>query len=879
MASVDFTPIGKRRPNTKFQVIRGHNADENRPNYRNLFHTLKDSTNINHDAGDFSFDTTQEWENDLRKPSPMKRHQKTTRRETVFENVGLGVNQLEELIHRLESEALSWKIKYKDLLSVVEQMDVDNDMIEANAKLRSQLKLLEERLIKSENNGQNEKYLLELEHKDKMMHEMVEDMERMERKLNDADDTDLRHECFELKKKINVYEKKLREYEELTLDKQQQSQEDNQDIKRLKHLIKENDQIHESELHHLKSLLESAELKLDVAEREIQSLRENAVNTSNVKRHFHSDLDKLTSDKQELRKQLDGQVKKLQHLQLQLDEAERTNRDLLRQVEHEREKSSKLGIDLRQSNNDNRSLVDKLDKEKERVKDLVNELHVAQRKIENGKQEHAELDLLLKEAISKNARHDHTAIDRANGLQKENAILQDKVKQLASHCQDLEAEMDSIKTRFNNKDKVFLKQQTELRTLEEVNLCLVDDHAKLVSANESLSKEVENLKSDLQRCIHEIADLENHNDIEDEQRVSRLMSNERALKEEVMSLSKLAIQLEDELDRFKEREQSHRELFDENKDLFDDNKELVRKLKELQRILEDLGVSSKEELEIFETNVRDRIVAMKNDLKDSDTLVRKLENELQKSHEEIRFLEGRVVNKEEELRSVENLLKSEKKEEEESAVHAYQEFQLKKTREELNELTEQLRNTKLDRDAEVAKIQNSCNDQVKELKQQLNDYKSQLSNTIKDYRQLTDKLFEYKTNLKLVGDIERAKYYTNECEYFKQRYRDTTLIARDFKFMYDFAINQIKSSRLKINDDSKLAVVGLYPEYVGGSTKPKPTFKGVATLVLAAVRLKRRTKFEKSKFKELNKTRKSLEDARMRFKEKKKPFVVGIKTM
>ena len=538
-----------------------------------------------------------------------------------------------------------------------------------------------------------------------------------------------------------------------------------------------------------------------------------------------------------------------------------------------------MGIDLRQSNNDNRSLVDKLDKEKERVKDLVNELHVAQRKIENGKQEHAELDLLLKEAISKNARHDHTAIDRANGLQKENAILQDKVKQLASHCQDLEAEMDSIKTRFNNKDKVFLKQQTELRTLEEVNLRLVDDHAKLVSANESLSKEVENLKSDLQRCIHEIADLENHNDIEDEQRVSRLMSNERALKEEVMSLSKLAIQLEDELDRFKEREQSHRELFDENKDLFDDNKELVRKLKELQRILEDLGVSSKEELEIFETNVRDRIVAMKNDLKDSDTLVRKLENELQKSHEEIRFLEGRVVNKEEELRSVENLLKSEKKEEEESAVHAYQEFQLKKTREELNELTEQLRNTKLDRDAEVAKIQNSCNDQVKELKQQLNDYKSQLSNTIKDYRQLTDKLFEYKTNLKLVGDIERAKYYTNECEYFKQRYRDTTLIARDFKFMYDFAINQIKSSRLKINDDSKLAVVGLYPEYVGGSTKPKPTFKGVATLVLAAVRLKRRTKFEKSKFKELNKTRKSLEDARMRFKEKKKPFVVGIKTM
>lgn len=85
MASVDFTPIGKRRQNTKFQVIRGHNADENRPSNRNLFHTLKDSTNIHYDSGDISFDdTTREWEDDIEKQAPNRPHKRTPRQETVF---------------------------------------------------------------------------------------------------------------------------------------------------------------------------------------------------------------------------------------------------------------------------------------------------------------------------------------------------------------------------------------------------------------------------------------------------------------------------------------------------------------------------------------------------------------------------------------------------------------------------------------------------------------------------------------------------------------------------------------------------------------------------------------------------------------------------
>lgn len=883
MASVDFTPIGKRRQNTKFQVIRGHNADENRPSNRNLFHTLKDSTNIHYDSGDISFDdTTREWEDDIEKQAPNRPHKRTPRQETVFKNIGLGVNQVEIRMQELEKEALDWKIKYRELLRLVEQIEGDSGMIEANAELRSQLKLMQERLRQSEKNSHAEKYLLELEHKDKMINKLIEDMERMEREFvshNNADNAELKHERLELKQKLAIYEEKLREYENLakfeSSEKQKQAQEDSQQIKKLNQLIKENDQIYKAELEHLKSLLENAEIKLHTAQREVDTLKEKAGDTSQVRKHFHADLNELNDFNQELRKQLDSQTKKLKQLQADLDALMRTNQDLLHQVEYERNKSNDLANDARKSNMDNWSFVNKLDKEKERVRDLVNELHMAQRAIERGKKEQAEMKTLLKEALSKNAENTHSNVDavRMDELKKENSQLQSKVKELASHCQDLEVEVDSLTTKLKSKEKVSLEQEAHIQKLEEENFHLAVHQDNLASTNESLQNEAEKMKRDIQRCLQEIDKLENINDVEADKRVSQLLSNEHALKEEVVSLSKLATQLKDELEILKERDQ-------DNKDVFDDNRELVRKLKEMQRILEDLGISSKEELEIFETNVRDRIMSMKSDLKDSDFHVRRLEDELTKSHEEVKFLQDIVVNKEEALKSMESLLNSDKKENE-SAIQAYQEFQLKKAREELNEITEQLRNTKLDSDAEIAKIQNSYNDKVKELKEQLSDYKAQLSNTTKDYRKLTDKLLEYKTNLKSVEDMERLKYYNNGWQYFKHRYRDATIKALEFKFMYEFAIDQIKSSRFKLNDDSKLAVVGLYPEYVGGSTKPKLTFKGVATLVLATIKLRKRTKFEKNRFRDLNKWRKELDDGRTKFKEmeKEKPFVVGIKTI
>ena len=877
MASVDFTPIGKRRPNTKFQVIRGFNADENRPTNRNLFHALKDTTNINHDIGDLSFDTTQEWEDDLKRQTPVKSYKVEPRQETVFENIGLGVNQLEDMIRYLEAQVLDWKFKYKNLLTLMEQLGSVSDAMETNIELRSQLKQMEERLKRSEKNTQKESYILELEHKDKTIRKLIADMETMERELKSHDnDAKLRQECRELNQRVNMYEEKLRESEEklreyedmMKLDsseKQLQSQESSRQISKLKEIIKENEQIYKSEVKEFKSLLQHMESELEAAHKEVKMLKQDAADTSQVKRHFNTDMNELNGANEELRKLLDAERKKLKQLQADVDSLSRTNQNLLDQIEDKKKKLETFN----EVHQDNRLLVDKLDEEKERVKELEKELHSVKLSMEREKEAQEELQALLKEAKRPETRSNDA--EKLEDMRMENSQLKNRVKELTSHCHELEDNVELFKSKLKSKEQALLEQEAHIQTLEEDNIHLASDQEKLASTNETLRSEAEKMKHDLQLCLQEITNLENLNEIEAEKRVSRLLSNEQALKEEITSLSKLAILLEDELRLLKDKEQ-------DNIELFDDNRELVRKLKEMQRILEDLGVSSKEELEIFESNVRDRIVSMKRDLRDSEMVVTKLEDELRKSHKESAFLQDKVANKEEEIKSLERLIKSDKKEDD-SGMQAYLEFQLKKTHEDLNKVTEELRNVKLDHDAQLAKVQTANNNKVKELKDQLSDYKTQLSSSNKDYKQLADKLWAYKTNLRSVEDMERVNYYRDSWDYFKQRYRDATLKAKDFRFMYDFAIDQIKNSRLKLNDDSKLAIVGLYPEYVGGSTKPRITLKGVATFIVATVRLKRRAKYEKNRFEQLNKTRKELDYGRKKFKEIEKSYTVGMKVL
>ncbi|KAI5963862.1 hypothetical protein KGF57_001238 [Candida theae] len=889
MASVDFTPIGKRRPNTKFQVIRNNNVNEKLPASRSLLHALKDSTNINHDVGDSSFDyTAQEWEDDLKRQTPVRpykrdqRQERTPRQETVFENIGLGVNQSEETIRQLEAEALAWKTKYRELFMAMEQMGGDSTMIDTNMELRNELKQMEDKLRQAERNNSNEEYRHEIEHKDRMIRKLIEDMERLEKKLESQDDADneLRLECRELREKLGQYEEKLKEYEDISKlessEKHNQLQKNKEQITKLKDIIRENEQIHLSELADLKSLLESTASKLEAAEREVKKLRESAADTSRVSKHFNSDIEELSHTNRELRKQLDNQIRKSKQLQDDVESLVGTKQDLLHRVEHEKKRSMELVDDMR---HDNKILVDKLDQEKERVNDLVDELRTAQKALEHGKETRKELEALLKEAVSEKSGSTRSNDGKMNELKSENAQLKAKIKELVSHCKDLEEETESLRTALKNKEKTELALKSHAQTLEDDYVHLVRDHDKVVFENEALQREVEKMKRDLEQCFHEMSNFENSSKSEAEKRVSQLLSNEQELKKEIASLSALAIQMEDELKLSREEEQDNRELLD-------DNRELVRKLREMQRILEDLGISSKEDLEIFESNVRDKIVNMKKDLKHSDSLVKALENELRLSHDEIGFLQDKISEKEDQLKSAEHLLKRDRKEQD-SGLQEYLEFQLEKTREDLNQVTGQLKSIKLDHDSEIGRMQTSHDEKVKELKEQirecksqLGEYKSQLSDTNKNYRLLTDKLLAYKTTLRSAEDIERVNFYRDSWEYFKQRYRDASLKGKDYKFMYDFAIDQIKNSRFKLNDGSKLAAVGLYPEYVGGSTKPKVTLKGVATLVLATVRMKRRSKYEKNRFEQLNKTRKELEYGRKKFKEIEKTYVAaGVKVL
>ena len=152
------------------------------------------------------------------------------------------------------------------------------------------------------------------------------------------------------------------------------------------------------------------------------------------------------------------------------------------------------------------------------------------------------------------------------------------------------------------------------------------------------------------------------------------------------------------------------------------------------------------------------------------------------------------------------------------------EFQLKLTRDELEKANAQLKSTEEKYKKEITELQTEkqnmdiellkAKSNNKDLNRQLEALNQELSTMTRNCKRLAIKATEYRRLGKKLDNTDWIEYIQNENYYFKERYRDTNIKARDFKFLYNFTINSIRNSTEVLTnkeDNSNLAKLEFTP--------------------------------------------------------------------
>lgn len=134
---------------------------------------------------------------------------------------------------------------------------------------------------------------------------------------------------------------------------------------------------------------------------------------------------------------------------------------------------------------------------------------------------------------------------------------------------------------------------------------------------------------------------------------------------------------------------------------------------------------------------------------------------------------------------------------------------------------------------------------------------------------LNDRLLDTSLSPSLSNQSLKINLLANELQYYRAKLYDINMKANDFQIMYQFIMNAVKNSNAFLqNDILKLTHYGVYPDYAEMKLRKLDkgkslSFKTLATFVLSAVRIRRRTeKSEKRKIK-LFELRNEIEKARL----------------
>ncbi|KAI5954669.1 hypothetical protein KGF54_002445 [Candida jiufengensis] len=905
---IQFTPIGKRSSNG-FEVLHSYPSDD-RINYqRNLIHPLKDTTNNYFDNDDSTKESINEYIPKKYNRSPIK--------EINIQNTGLGVKESENIIQTLRGELLSWKLKYKELFKSLEQFNGDKELLVENADLKKQLIILEERIRQSSTDDKRhhidklqmeikklEDIISELRNENKSqltdIHELLDQSE-----LDKQDINELRMNLQQKNQESNssevqkledllIDEKRnaddlLKQIEEIKLVKEQSSQKDKRTIDQLNTIIEDmkktqsisnNSQIHKLERQSELDKAKIDDLKQSIIdlEQQLQGLLKESKNDNKLIHDLRSQISKKNSH-------IDSLTTKLSSLELQLDSII-SNQDF-------------------NTNHKIQQLTDQLNNEKQRVNELNRKLESAYKEREDTYEAKYHKDHLLeeqKQTINKLKSELEIEVQHSNNLKvKINNLTTKKFEkeELESHFISLENENETLRKDLKKSDvycENLLEENTEMKA----------DIKTLIKENENSKLQ---MQSTIEKLEHDIIDLEDENRLlrsakqqpgndtlyeDNVELVKKVRSMQRILGELGISDELELTQFEKELKRVistmknevkegdsvinqlkKDLSHAHNEremLIEDLKTIQDENNLLSSDMRVIRNENKSLNSDLKSALDTIKELQNELANSQDNRLLNQENLKKDLKSLEQENNElkrQIKLLENEKSNLEKDLSFSQEQFKKIEQNEGESPIQAYHDFQLNQARSDYNKLMEDYKKAMVDHDSKVVNLKEEHLYKIKKLQDKLNVSNEELLKANGDIKMLTDQIWKIKSKIHGGNDSSnRVRFLRDESNYFRIRYKDTSLKKNDFEFLYNFAINQIKLSPLPIDDDSKLIKVGIYPNYNKGTVKTKPpTFKTIAQFVLAAVRLKNRADFGKSKFLHVEKIKNKLDFARSKYKE------------
>lgn len=910
MTSVQFTPIGKRNRG-KFQVLHSYSAAHlpELNTQRSLFHALKDKH-----LDPVEMSTFDETEHSIREDAlPIAFAREIHKeRNTDFENTGLGVKELESIIKSLRADNLNLRLKYKELLNSI-QLD-DRDIYAENLELKLRLKMMENDMRSNNGNVNTEKN----DHTIKMLQKEVAQLKQDNQRLKDAREYEaqkvddivnkarednriveqlekqMQHEAAKYEDEIHQLQQELSQTESKLISLQKQ----NDDI--IKSRATERDVKSETELRNL--IKENSVLteRLADSEHEVKMLSKKLQLHVGALEDGRERISQLEEKNHKLNNQLQKQSRELHDLQFSKNNDFESARN--RETQRLQQQVDSLEVEISQCS---KRLV-----EMQKKYDLANEdLSHERMHAENLEKEVNDLEAQLREV-----KLNQTEVSLRSVKESQDAT--NEMDKLRRELAEKDIDLEELEVRLVANEKRLDEVLYELKLLDEdyAKVNKINDELKdaLYQANEELkelkthdknaeSDFINELRFKVRQLQEQISDLQDEKD----ELIANAKEDDRLYKDNVQlvkmveelqkSLNDLGMSSPEELTQFEMN--LKRDLADKNQKIKRgdeviykleskleraelDKKTLENELRLGQREVEILQEDVKalqEELRILRTKLKDseqvllmsddKLLDAKAELKNWIRAEDSMQDELKRLREDLKLSQDTI-------KVLQEQLQGQKSSEPSPTITDYMEFQLKSTRKELTEARKSIDELKEKHASDIMLAKEDASSKEQTLQLTINDLKNKLliksqehDRIVAESARLASKMSNFHGNLKIAQDYERADFLKNESIYFKQRYRDTHYRAADFEFLYNFAMDKIKKSKFKDDESVKLAKLGLYPGYViRKEERPQLTFKTLATFVLAAVKLRRRTAQEKLRYNQLLRVKAELDATRLRLK-------------
>lgn len=621
-----------------------------------------------------------------------------------------------------------------------------------------------------------------------------------------------------------------------------------------------------SELNSVKLLVDSLKAQLEDREREKIELRNQLISVR------ENQLAAISSDEAEHVKQIDELRKREANL-LQKNQALRDDvaemQDRLYQIN-----VNSTGSDqrLKTSEKQRRELEDKLayyEKEYELVENALSNAESENKKMVSDKSRLENKIRLLEDdnrMLSSQLRESqqipaHSALNELENFNR---------KKLEAEKLSLIDEVYSLKAELQKATR-----ELEIERSSHIDHSKAASYQKLVSERDQLSFMLDDSSAKLKKmeakCAHlkSIIDEKDLNIEEFESRI-RTMEKEKAYKYQNEDSEKLQL--------LKDKANNESKL----KLLQLENENIQRELETQANFYKskiDALLLSKEQESYRNGHLKDR-----NEVDPVVSLLEKQLEESQKTKEELNKKLNDTISSSSELKwKVEKLQKDndqycdlmnamEKKEKYIKIENGQLELKVKDLVSDLNRVTRHCKKLA----EKVAELKLKGNTELNSSKNQGYDLSSRYDNLQTDnawlqrkISDLNDKLLGTSLSPSLSNQSLKINLLSNELQYYRAKLYDINMKANDFQIMYQFIMNAMRNSNAFLqNDILKLTHYGVYPDYAEMKLRKLDkgkslSFKTLATFVLSAVRLRRRTeKSEKRKIK-LFELRNEIEKARL----------------